>query len=351
MSVLVDYILDEKGQKVNIRPIDSDIVKIKKAGNITEVTYTSRRSKGGTTRKISKDEYVDTRDGQVKNFVHQERRSDDLKSVSRSMKQGRDMINANVTEPENWKWITLTYAENMTDSKKAYNDFKNFIRRLAKIFGFSRYIICLEPQGRGAWHIHMLLGFPEKAPFIPNDVMAKLWGHGFVKVRNLDNIDNVGAYLTAYLADIPLDDESAQEVGRTCTVKEIDTTDENGKPIKKRVLKGARLSFYPAGMHIFRWSRNCVKPYEKLCKASDAEKLVDESTLTYESTKRITDTESGFESLINYRAYNSRRKENNEVQRVHHRVARKPKGFNPWLNLRKRIRVFVSADCTILREY
>lgn len=349
MSVLVDYVFDDKGQKANIRPMSSEYVTVKRAGNITEITYVSRRSKGGTTRKISKDEYVDIRDGQVKQFAHQERRSDDLKSVSRSMKQGRDMINANVTEPSQWRWITLTYAENMTDHKKAYNDIKNFFRKLSKFYDFDRYIICLEPQGRGAWHGHLLLGFPHEAPFIPNESISNIWGHGFVKVRKLDDVDNVGAYLTAYLADVPLDEATEDTHDKSCRVKEIDTTDENGKPVKKRVLKGARLSMYPAGMHIFRWSRNCVKPSVKQCRASTAEKLVDELTMTYESTKRITDTDTGFQTLINYRAYNSRRKGNDEVQRVSDRMARKPESNNPWVDLRERIRVFVSSDHTVLQ--
>lgn len=337
MPVVVDYVWDDKGQRTNIRPMDTELVKVKQAGNITEVTYTSRRSKGGTTRKISKDEYVDIRDGQVKEFNHQDRRSDDLKSVSRSMKQGRDMINANVINPAEWRWITLTYAENMTDQKKLYNDFKNFLRKLKPFYSFNRYIICVEPQRRGAWHIHLLLGFPTEAPFIPNDILAHTWGHGFVKARKLDNVDNVGAYLTAYLADIPLDEATPSEVGRACTVKEVDTLDENGKPVKKRVLKGARLSMYPAGMHIFRWSRNCKKPSVKLCTALTAEKLVEGQTLTYESTKHITDVDTGFESIINYRAYNSGRKETNEVQRIYHRMARKPKAAYPGFDIRKRI--------------
>lgn len=350
MSVLVDYVWDNNGQRTNIRPLSTELVKVKQAGNITEVTYTSRRSKGGTTKKISKSEYIDLRDGEVKEFNHQERRSDDLKSVSRSMKQGRDMINANVINPAEWRWITLTYAQNVTDQKKVYNDFKNFLRKLKPFYDFNRYIICIEPQRRGAWHIHLLLGFPTEAPFIPNDILARTWGHGFVRVMKLDNVDNVGAYLTAYLADVPLDEVKPEDVGRACTVKEVDTLDENGKHVKKRVLKGARLSMYPAGMHIFRWSRNCKKPSVKLCTAQTAEKIIDGQTLTYESTKRITDTATGFESIINYRVYNSRRKETDEVQRVYHRVARNPKAADKGFDLRERIRIHVSANRSILRE-
>ena len=76
---------------------------------------------------------------------------------------------------------------------------------------------------------------------------------------------------------------------------------------------------------------------ETLGEALVAEKLVEGQTLTYESTKHITDVDTGFESIINYRAYNSGRKETNEVQRIYHRMARKPKAAYPGFDIRKRI--------------
>lgn len=50
----------------------------------------------------------------------------------------------------------------------------------------------------------MVFIFPGKAPYIPNDEMAEIWGQGFTKTRRLDNVDNVGAYLTAYLGDMEI---------------------------------------------------------------------------------------------------------------------------------------------------
>ena len=104
----------------------------------------------------------------------------------------------------NVRWITLTYAENMTDTDRLYFDFKDFNKRFqyyCKINGYSKpeYIVMMEPQGRGAWHCHLLYIWDCKAPYVANKTLRDLWGHGFVKIKKLDNCDNVGAYLTAYL--------------------------------------------------------------------------------------------------------------------------------------------------------
>ena len=36
--------------------------------------------------------------------------------------------------------------------------------------------------------------------------MAPLWGHGFTKTKAMQDCDNVGAYFSAYLGDMPLDE-------------------------------------------------------------------------------------------------------------------------------------------------
>lgn len=45
-----------------------------------------------------------------------------------------DLIRCNATEPTHCKWITLTYADAMTDHTKVYEDVKMFLRR------FQRYL-------------------------------------------------------------------------------------------------------------------------------------------------------------------------------------------------------------------
>lgn len=41
-----------------------------------------------------------------------------------------DLIHCNATEPSHCKWITLTYADTMTDHTKVYEDGKMFLPRL-----------------------------------------------------------------------------------------------------------------------------------------------------------------------------------------------------------------------------
>ena len=99
----------------------------------------------------------------------------------------RDSINTNLAEPENALWVTLTYAENMRDAKRLYEDFRRFWQRFRYYldkheYPPAEYITAAEPQGRGAWHLHCLFLFPEKAPFIPNADMARIWGYGFTTV-------------------------------------------------------------------------------------------------------------------------------------------------------------------------
>ena len=62
---------------------------------------------------------------------------------------------------------------------------------------------------------------------MPNEVVADLWKQGFVTVKRLDDVDNVGAYLTAYLGDMELSEAHAQGI----TSGEVKTVEyeENGE--------------------------------------------------------------------------------------------------------------------------
>ena len=95
---------------------------------------------------------------------------------------------------------------------------------------------------------HIILVFPRKAPFIENSILEKLWGHGFVNIKSLKGIDNVGTYLTAYLCN--LDISKFFEMSSNI--------DEKQK--KKAIVKGARLQLYPTGVRIYRCSRGIKRP-------------------------------------------------------------------------------------------
>lgn len=312
MSIRVErrtYEVNGQTQYMNIRPEYNDVVKVKTCGHSKEIMYSQKRGRGACIRKLNKTEYVDLRDGEIKEFKKQHKRSDDKISIARSMKLLRDLINANVTEPKNCRWVTLTYADNMQDPKKLYDDFKNFRKRFKVVYGYVPYIVAVEPQGRGAWHLHVILIFDDTAPFIPNQQLRKMWKQGFVWVTALDDVDNVGAYLTAYLGDIPLDEY--ETLGRSapldCNIKECEYIQEDGTKVKKKVVKGARLSLYPAGMRIFRNSRGLKKPEVKYCSEATAAEEVHDMVMTYETTKFLTDEDTGYFNIINYRFYTKKR--------------------------------------------
>ena len=146
-------------------------VTVKQCGNLIEVRY-MRSVPVAVIEKVSAELYVDKRTGEVKEFRHSENRAESKTSVAQSLRKLRDLINANLTEPEKALWVTLTYRENMRDAKRLYEDFRRFWQRFRYYLNkhghpSAEYIIAAEPQARGAWHLHCLFLFTEKAPFIP----------------------------------------------------------------------------------------------------------------------------------------------------------------------------------------
>ena len=285
---------------------DYQAVKVKTAGNVIEImARQSTAHKVPTTKRISASEYIDMRTGEIKGFKHIENRSDDLKGIARTMALGRDIINSNIDDVAKCRWVTLTYSENMTDTKRLYNDFESFNRRAKKRYGYSKYIICAEPQERGAWHLHCLFIFDVHAPYMDNKTVAEMWKQGFVKVKKLDSVDNVGAYLTAYLGDIELNSDTQKKYNGI--VKETQV-DEDGKKLNKRFIKGARLSMYPPKFNIFRYSRNCKKPEIEYTDYLTAKEKVRLAERTFSKGVVMIDTESAFCDTILYEYYNTRRK-------------------------------------------
>ena len=280
-------------------------VRLKECGHIFEIMSRDHHGRGEpTTIKISADEYIDTRSGEIKQFKHQTSRADNLQSVSRSLALGRDMLNANIDDVANCRWLTLTYAENMTDPKKLMFDFKNFNKRCREKFGHYEYITAAEPQGRGAWHLHCVLIFPHKAPYMANDVVADLWKQGFVTVKRLDNVDNVGAYLTAYLGDMELTEATAQGIrGEVKTVE----YEENGEQKSKRYIKGARMHMYPVGFNIFRYSKGCKKPVVSYTDYESAKEKACVGAQTFTKAVMLLDDDSDFADTIIYEYYNTKR--------------------------------------------
>lgn len=300
--------------KENMYPFSDSPVQLKCMGNIFEVRSMTR-SPQIPIRKLDKDCYLELATGEVREFKHAERRTDNLTSVAQSLKCLREYINTNVTDPRKALFITLTYAANMQDTKTLYNDFRKFNMRLSyhlrkKHLPPYEYIVAIEPQARGSLHAHLLLIFQTKAPFIPNKELADIWGHGFVKIKALKNVDNVGAYLSAYLGDMELNETLSSPDTGCKGFKIIENIGEDGKKRSKAVVKGARLKLYPKGFRLFRKSRGIQPPIVKECTNAEAMQEIGNAGLTYEKTIRITNDNGDVYNIINYRHYNKNRRKN-----------------------------------------
>lgn len=188
-------------------------------------------------------------------FEHNEKRVDDVRSVRRSVGELRDLINTNIENGDYCRFLTLTYSTLMLDSKKVCDDFHNFNKRLRKYhkghnLPFYDYISVKEPQSSGSWHLHVLLIYKTIAPFLDNNsVISNCWKQGFTKITKVDSVDNVGAYLSAYLCN-DLDDSNASN---------------------HKIEKGKRLHYYKKGERFYSYSKGIKKP--KVLKMSHQEAI------------------------------------------------------------------------------
>lgn len=294
----------------NVRPKEYQEIRVKEMGNIIELMHSDRKNHDIFIKKISDDEYIDLRTGEVKQCNKIDNRAGNLNSVRQSLGRLRDLLNTNITDTSHCRWVTLTYAENMTDSKRLYEDFKKFNMRM-RYKGYKyEYIVCMEPQGRGAWHAHLVMIFEGQAPYIDNKLIADTWGHGFTKTKKLEDVDNVGAYLTAYLGDMDLEEYKnlSEEDKKGMVFSEIREVDLKETGERKSIIKGGRLHMYPPKFNIYRQSRGIKKPVVSYETEKNAQKKVSAGTLTFEKTIELSDTDSQFSNTINYRHYNLIRK-------------------------------------------
>lgn len=286
--------------------------KVKVCGNIISTTNYKNLKRSCDVIKVDKDHYlvksemVNFKTGELllHQYEHTENRFQGYKSLLNTFSKLRDIINCNITDVKNVHWCTLTYAENMQDLKRLKFDFENFWKRFKnycrnKNYPTPEYINAVEPQERGAWHIHVLIIWSISAPFIPHEEFWKMWSpkgfkrnEDFVKIQSLyvdgKAVDNVGAYLTTYLTDTLSDKEH-------------------------RRVKYNRLKLYPNGMNVYRTSKNIKRPVIEYMSEKFARKKVSCATLTFEKRIALEDNEKGYSNELIYRYYNSKPRESQEL--------------------------------------
>ena len=295
-------------ERNDIKPMDWEAVRVKFTGHVTEFMWVEHLNRMCHVRKLDADHYMlldGDCAGEVKEYDHGECRTDNRAYLRRTLAYVRDLINCNVIRPERNKWVTLTYRGLVRDTKKLYSDFKNWIQLVRYHYPGMEYVAVAEPQGRGAWHMHVLMVWPGPAPYIPQKDMRAWWekqGGGSVYVKAVDSGgDNLGAYLSAYLGDAEI--KPGEKLPDGAVVKEVTT--EDGKT--KRYVKGSRLKYYPAGMQIVRASRGVLKPNTVWMPYEKAKKIVGAATLTNEKKYPVEDPKTGYKNHVYYAYYNSRR--------------------------------------------
>lgn len=151
-----------------------------------------RRSKAVSLRRANVSESVESK---------AEKRQD---NVRRARMAFRRLAVANLGEFDCPVFVSLTYAENQERPEIAYSDFRAFAKRLRTAFGSHlRYIAVPEFQKRGSIHFHALVWGIEPSVVAQERrtrVVAKIWGKGFVDLKQTDGNHKIASYMSKYMS-------------------------------------------------------------------------------------------------------------------------------------------------------
>lgn len=122
-------------------------------------------------------------------------------SVNRTRRDIRRLVNSN---SQLIKFLTLTTTS--TDIAKMNKEFNLFTQRMKKHYPNFQYLAVpefqkdvdffgkIKPDG-GTVHYHLICNLP----WVDQEKIAKIWGQGFIKIRRIDHITNLGRYVCKYL--------------------------------------------------------------------------------------------------------------------------------------------------------
>lgn len=187
--------------------------KVIKSGHIVEIyEYQNTRAK---LPIVVEDEY----NGEIEKAEEEEKeeeekgdRTDEYKQRTniRARNQIRRLINMNFDNKS--LFVTLTFAENITDIPFANNEFDKFIKRIKRKQANFAYVAVMEFQKRGAIHYHMVCNWQcstwnnlDELHERENEI-ARIWRNGFCDIQEIKHLDNVGAYLIKYMTKDGVDE-------------------------------------------------------------------------------------------------------------------------------------------------
>lgn len=121
------------------------------------------------------------------------------------------------------KFLTLTFAEHITDIDAAMEEFTYAMKRLNyRIYknkkAVIKYLGVIEFQKNGRVHFHVIFF---NLPYIDNiiDVFNEVWGKGHMKINAIDDVKDVGLYISKYMTKT--DDKRLEGRKRYFTSREL----------------------------------------------------------------------------------------------------------------------------------
>ncbi|CYU99046.1 TPA: replicative protein [Streptococcus suis] len=283
----------DDGNGFSIQP--DDFVTVTFMNDIYEVQYLQKSNRHSNILKIDSDRYVVKSTGEIKYYEHTETRSQSINSIKQTMKKLRYLINANFSGQKNELWSTLTFRDSniAKQPQVIYKEFNKFIKRLNyKYKEKLDYIAILEPHGINSsvisdwhgFHLHLLLKSSSSSLYIPYQEFEEIWGLGMCRIERLKNIDNIGAYLSAYLTNAELSDTDSKE---------------------KKYIKGSRLWLYPKGIRIYRKSKGIQYPKRIKIPYQSAREMIG---IEPHYTKTYKIEKDNFENIVIFEQYNKKRR-------------------------------------------
>ena len=273
--------------------------KVYTCGNVIEVRSVAKHVGSiSRYRRCGNDSCVNMDTGEVIQYHHSEKRIGNKRSLYKSFETLRRIINHNFHGGRSELFLTLTYKVKMTDQDQLYHDYRLLWKRLKRLHPSLEYVAIAEPQHTGSYHLHVLLRRSDYALlFISKDQLKLLWGHGNTHVQRLETVDNLGAYFTAHLTNDNLSEH-----------------DDAEEPQPKKIVKGARIAYYPARFKLYRYSKGIVKPIPQAMSYEQAKQMVNNLPPCYSSTKVIyQNLDDGTRQEVNsvtYEQFNIKRKNN-----------------------------------------
>lgn len=211
-------------------------------------------------QRLNESEYLVKSTGEIKNYSKKDLRSNNKTNFKKTFQDFRDILFANLSENDNWIFVTLTYRNGKKNTENLTKDFYSFHKKMKRKYGPHEYIYCLELTEKCDWHIHCILIFECKALSISEDDINKFWKCGIANVKEVSDAKGIINYLTLYGLN-------------------ISKYDEIFKKSKKVTLEN-----YPKNLRLYRYSQGIKKPKINYLNFDDAfEKMQNYELINFNS--------------------------------------------------------------------